>query len=413
MTSFGGPIAHIAYFRQAFVVRRAWLSESAFADLVALCQFLPGPASSQAAFALGMIRAGWPGAMLASILFLAPSAACMIAMAYLAAGSPDFAASPWVHGLKLAAVAIVLHAVWSMARTLCPDMARTAIAALVAVACLAVPGAITNVAGIALGLVIGRVILSRRPDLIGLGASPDAANARDEFDSTLGDSLRVPISRRTGAALLLACAALLALSFAIAPMKTLPPMAQQAGAMYRSGSLVFGGGHVVLPLLRDQTVARGWISDDAFLAGYAGAQAVPGPLFSFAGYLGAAMQNATPAGDGPPASPPRWLNGVACVLAIFIPGCLLVAGAMPFWHRLRAAPGAVGALRGANAAVVGILFAAWVDPVASSAIRPAWGPGFIDAAIALCGFVALARFRVPAWAVVVACAALTWAIRTS
>lgn len=406
LTSFGGPVAHLAFFREAFVVRRGWISEKAFADLVALCQFLPGPASSQAAFALGMIRAGWAGAILASVLFLAPSAACMIGLAYYANSSPDFAASAWVHGLKLAAVGIVLHAVWSMSRTLCPDMARTAIAAFASVACLLLPGAITNVAAIALGLVLGRVILSRRLDLAEL--STRGAEAVD--DEMLGDSTRVPTSRRTGAALLIACGALLALSFAIGPAikpsQALPESVQHAGAMYRSGSLVFGGGHVVLPLLRDQTVARGWISDDAFLTGYAGAQAVPGPLFSFAGYLGAAMK---PADESSPTLP-RWINGVVCLIAIFLPGWLLVAGAMPFWHRLRAMPGAVGALRGANAAVVGVLFAAWVDPVATSTIRQAWEPGLLDVGVAAAAFAALAWLRAPAWAVVLVCAAAAWGL---
>lgn len=394
LTSFGGPIAHIAYFREAFVVRRAWLSERAFADLIALCQFLPGPASSQAAFALGMLRAGWPGAILASVLFLSPSAACMIALAYFATNSPDFAASSWVHGLKLAAVAIVFHALWSMARSLCPDLQRLVIAALVAVACLVLPGAITNVAGIALGLVIGRVFLASASD------HNAGANGQDE---TLGDATRIPISRRAGACILVACAALLALSLATLPMHALPPTLQHASAMYRSGSLVFGGGHVVLPLLRDQTVAHGWISDDTFLTGYAGAQAVPGPLFSFAAYLGAAMR-----ADGP--SLPYWLNGVICVIAIFLPGWLLVAGAMPFWHRLRSAPGAIGALAGANAAVVGVLLAAWIHPVASSAIRHPWAPGLIDIALATGAFVALAKFRVPAWAVVLLAAFASWAV---
>ena len=406
ITSFGGPVAHIAFFREAFVVRRGWLSEKAFADLVALCQFLPGPASSQVAFALGMIRAGWAGAMLASVLFLLPSAACMIALAYYAGSSPDFAASAWVHGLKVATVGIVLHAVWSMSRTLCPDMARLGIATITSVACLALPSAITNIAGIVLGLVIGRVILARRPDLAEIGASAGGD------DGMLGDSLRVPVSRRLGAGLLVACCVILAGSFVIGAVGRseeghsagLNGNVEHAAAMYRSGSLVFGGGHVVLPLLRDQTVACGWISDEAFLTGYAGAQAVPGPLFSFAGYLGAAMRT----GDG--AALPRWANGVVCLVAIFLPGWLLVAGAMPYWHRLRAMPGAVGALRGANAAVVGVLFAAWVDPVASSAIRLAWGPGLGDVALALAGFAAMAWWRVPAWAVVLVSAAVMWVV---
>lgn len=410
LTSFGGPVAHIAFFREAFVVRRGWLSEKAFADLVALCQFLPGPASSQAAFALGMIRGGWLGAVVASVLFLWPSAACMIALADYASSSPDFAASAWVHGLKVATVGIVLHAVWSMSRALCPDMARGAIATLAAVACLLLPGAITNVAAIGLGLVIGRVILSRRADLAGSGeasgARPGSGTGAVD-DAMLGDATRAPTSRRTGAALLVACAALLAVSFGIGAAGRGNDNVEQAAAMYRSGSLVFGGGHVVLPLLREQTVARGWIGDDAFLTGYAGAQAVPGPLFSFAGYLGAAMKPA----DGVDAAGalPRWLNGVVCLIAIFLPGWLLVAGAMPFWHRLRAMPGAVGALRGANAAVVGVLFAAWIDPVATSTIRQAWGPGLVDIGVAAAAFVALAWLRVPAWAVVLACAVGMWA----
>lgn len=209
---------------------------------------------------------------------------------------------------------------------------------------------------------------------------------------------------------MVACAALLAVSFGIGAAGRGNDNVEQAAAMYRSGSLVFGGGHVVLPLLREQTVARGWIGDDAFLTGYAGAQAVPGPLFSFAGYLGAAMRPADGVDevetDG--ARMPRWLNGVVCLIAIFLPGWLLVAGAMPFWHRLRAMPGAVGALRGANAAVVGVLFAAWIDPVATSTIRQAWGPGLVDIGVAAAAFGALAWLRVPAWAVVLACAVGMW-----
>lgn len=410
-TSFGGPVAHIAFFREAFVVRRGWLSEGEFADLVALCQFLPGPASSQAAFALGMIRAGWGGAVIASVLFLWPSALCMIALAYFAGGSPDFATSAWVHGLKVATVGIVLHAVWSMSRALCPDLARSAIAVAVAAWCVLAPGSLANIAGIVLGLVIGRVLLARRPDVAGTGGVAGGGVAAAMDDSMLGDSLRVPVSRRFGAGLLVACGVVLAGSFVIGVVGRggehdagrLNDNVEQAAAMYRSGSLVFGGGHVVLPLLRDQAVPRGWIGDEAFLTGYAGAQAVPGPLFSFAAYLGAAMR-----ADG--AVLPRWANGVVCVVAIFLPGWLLVAGAMPFWHRLCAMPGAVGALRGANAAVVGVLFAAWVDPVATTAIDQAWGPGLVDVAMAMGAFAALAWWRVPAWAVVLVCAAAMWAM---
>lgn len=412
LTSFGGPVAHIAYFREACVVRRGWMSEKGFADVVALCQFLPGPASSQAAFALGMCRAGWKGAIVASVLFLWPSAAIMIAMAYAAAGMPGMLESAWVHGLKVATVGIVLHAVWSMARTLCPDTARLAIAGLVAAGCAAGgsvgAGAMTNVAGIALGLLIGWVMLSKRLGVV-------ARAGRDEAEGAAPIATRAAMSRRTGAGLLVACAVLLGLSVAASAgagaNRGANDTVAQVAAMYRSGSLVFGGGHVVLPLLRDQTVTRGWIDDEAFLMGYAGAQTVPGPLFSFAAYLGAAME---PAGNGGGAGAgnamPRWLNGVVCVVAIFVPGWLLVAGAMPFWERLRRMPRAVGALGGANAAVVGVLVAAWADPVASTAIRAGWGPGLMDVGMAAGAFVALAMMRAPAWGVVLVCAAGAWAM---
>jgi chromate transporter len=365
--SFGGPIAHLGYLRAEFVARRRWLDDGEFGDLMALCQFLPGPASSQVVFALGMRRAGLAGALTASACFTLPSALLMIAFAYGLAGAADLVNAGWLHGLKLAAVVVVAQAVWGMGRKLCPDRARVTFCLLAAAVLLTVSGAIAQLAVLAAGGVAGWRLYRR-----GVPASPEQD---------------VPPTGRVH----LAAGATLALFLAL--LVVLPPLATLTGnralaeldAFYRSGSLVFGGGHVVLPLLRAELVPRGWLSDDRFLAGYGAAQALPGPLFAFSAYLGTAMSP----------GPRGWLNGAWCLLALFLPAWLLIGGALPFWHRIRATPWAQAALAGANAAVVGVLLAALYRPVFTEGVH-----GAADLAAALLGFGLLERWRAPPWLVV-------------
>ncbi|GGC66470.1 chromate efflux transporter [Chelatococcus reniformis] len=365
LTSFGGPIAHLGYFRDELVVRRRWIDDAGYADLVALCQFLPGPASSQVGFALGLLRGGgWRGGLAAWVGFTLPSALLLVACALGAAAVAG--AGGLLHGLKLVAVAVVGQAIWGMARSLTPDRPRAAIALAAVLVVTFAGGAGGQIAAIVLGALAG-LRLCR-------GEAPAAAS-----------QLRVPLSRRTGAACLAGFAALLVLPPALAGATGSQAIAL-FDAFYRSGALVFGGGHVVLPLLRAETVAPGWTSNEAFLAGYGLAQAVPGPLFTFAAYLGAVMEPA-----------PNGIAGAAIALVgVFLPGLLLVAGALPFWDALRRRALAQAAMRGANAAVVGILGAAFYDPVwTSSVLTP------LDFALALAGFLLLTVWTAPPWVVVV------------
>ncbi len=351
LTCFGGPIAHIGYFRDAFVVRRRWLDERAYADLVALCQFLPGPASSQVGFSLGLLRGGYAGGLAAWLGFTLPSAIALVLFAYGAGALGGPAGTGLLHGLKLVAVAIVAQAVLGMARSLCPDRPRASIAVLALGLMMFAPGAASQLGAIA------------------LGAAAGLAFCRDGT-AAAGDGAAAPVSRRMGLLFLGAFFVLLALSFVPVRDGALALFA----AFYRSGALVFGGGHVVLPLLRDAVVAPGWVSDSAFLAGYGAAQAVPGPLFTFAAYLGAVAT-----------VPPGGVAGAAVALvAIFVPGLLALLGTLPFWHALRGRAGARAAMRGVNAAVVGLLGAALYDPVWIGAVR---GPA--DFAVAAAGFVLL------------------------
>ena len=375
-TAFGGPIAHLGYFRAEFVERRGWLDEAAYADLVALCQFLPGPASSQVAFALGLLRAGALGGLAAWVGFTLPSALLMLAFA---SGARDLAAEPagagLLHGLQLVAVAVVAHAVWGMARTLCPDRERATIAVIAAALALLAPTGAGQIGAIVLGGFAGLAVCR--------GGAPTGTGAEQRV---------MGVTRWEGLACLAAFALLLlGLPFVRGAGQGVTLFA----AFYRSGALVFGGGHVVLPLLRDAVVVRGWIGDDAFLAGYGAAQAVPGPLFSFAAYLGAVMR------PGP--------HGVAgagiALVAIFLPGLLLLVGALPFWDALRRRPAAQAALRGASAAVVGLLGAALYDPVWTSSVH-----GAADFLLVLAGFVLLAAWRAPPL-LVVACGALAGLFR--
>ncbi|MCL1634575.1 chromate efflux transporter [Luteimonas sp. SX5] len=365
LTSFGGPIAHLGYFREEFVVRRRWLSEQGYSDLIALCQFLPGPASSQVGMAVGLARGGLRGALAAWCGFTLPSALAMVLFALAASAWGMQWPSGAVHGLLLVAVAVVAQAVWGMARTLCPDAPRIAIALASAVVVLLRPDAWGQIGVIAAGGIVGAIFFRRTP-------SPSQ------------DALPMRIPRRLGALSLLAFFALL-LALPLATRLWPVPELTIFSAFYRAGSLVFGGGHVVLPLLQAAVVPTGWISDDAFLAGYGAAQAVPGPLFTFAAYLGAAMS----------AGPGGWWGGLLCLTGIFLPSFLLVIGVLPFWSALRRNARMQAALAGVNAAVVGLLLAALYRPVWTSAVH-----ALSDAALVVLGVAALTRWKLPPWLVV-------------
>jgi chromate transporter len=367
VSSFGGPIAHIGYYREEFVVRRRWIDEPAFADLVALCQFLPGPASSQVGFSIGLMRGGYLGGLAAWTAFTMPSAILLLLFAYGASALQGPIGVGLLHGLKLVAVAIVAQAVWGMARTLCPDRERASIAVIVAVIILFSSSSVAQIGAIALGGVAGLWLCRAAPP-----ASKDEGH------------MSIPVSRSVG---LLALVAFFLLLGAL-PLLNGTIHAQGLAlfdAFYRSGALVFGGGHVVLPLLREATVAPGWVSDDTFLAGYGAAQAVPGPLFTFSAYLGAVMK-----------SPPNGIAGAAIsLIAIFLPGILVLMGTLPFWETFRRRSNAQAIMRGVNAAVVGLLGAALYNPVWTSAVKT---PG--DFALALVGFVLLAVWQAPPLVVV-------------
>lgn len=370
LTSFGGPVAHLGYFRRAFVGR--WLDEARFGEIVGLCSFLPGPTSSQVGVTIGLDRAGVKGAFAAWLGFTLPSTILMISFAFVARGLHGPVAAAAIHGLKLAAVAIVAQAVVGMARSLTPDLRRLGIA-VVAVAIVAVAGRFGQLAAIAVGALLG-LILTREPS----AHTPAHTLAH-------GPAPRRPtVSRRTGGA----CLAIFAILLAGLPLlraATGDLGVAVADSFYRSGALVFGGGHVVLPLLRAEVVPPGWIGGDAFLSGYGAAQALPGPLFAFAAYLGTVIGGA---GAG---------VGLLALVALFAPGTLLLFGALPFWSALSAQPLARAALRGTNAAVVGILASALYHPVGTGAIV-SWR----DAAIAVAGFAALTFAKVPPLAVVAA-----------
>jgi len=364
LTSFGGPVAHLGYFRAEFVDKRRWLSEPGFADIIALCQFLPGPASSQCGIALGLMRAGWAGALAAWLGFTLPSAVAMILFGY-GVGRFDLAGAAWLHGLKIVAVAVVAQAVWGMARSLAPDRARLTLAVAAAILSLVLPATIGQLAALALGGIIGWKFLS--------------ADTLAEIEA-----MPVRLARRWAIACLILFAVLL-LGLPLAAMASGSQAVALADSFFRSGSLVFGGGHVVLPLLQAEVVPRGWITNDAFLAGYGAAQAVPGPLFTFAAYLGTVMAP----------KPNGWLGGLICLVAIFLPSFLLVGGVLPFWTELRRNRAVQAALRGVNAAVVGILLGALYQPVWTSAIL-----GRTDFLLGLVAFLLLAFWRLPPWLVV-------------
>jgi chromate transporter len=368
LTSFGGPVAHLGYFREEFVTRRRWLDDRAYADIVALCQFLPGPASSQTGIAIGLLRAGYAGAVAAWVGFTLPSALAMVLFAY-GVGVLGNAGSGWLHGLKAAAVAVVAQALLGMARTLTPDPPRATLAVAAAVAALAMPSAWGQIGAIVLGGAVGIALLKRE-------APTDHA------------ALPLPVSRAAGG-VLLATFVMLLIGLPILASASSSQALREFDAFYRAGSLVFGGGHVVLPLLQAAVVPPGWVSDEAFLAGYGAAQAVPGPLFTFAAYLGTVMQ----------VGPGGWLGAAICLVGIFLPSFFLVLGAMPFWEKLRRGAPAQAALAGVNAAVVGLLLAAFYRPVWVTGIG---GAG--DFALAIMAFLLLFMWRTPPWLVVVASA---------
>jgi chromate transporter len=370
LTSFGGPIAHLGYFRNELVLRRAWIDEAGFADIVALCQFLPGPASSQTGFALGLLRGGTLGALAAWTAFTLPSAILLVAFAY---GASAFAGPPGqgvIHGLKVVAVAVVAQAVWGMARSLAPDRERASIALMAVLVVVFAGGSLGQITAIAIGAAAGLGLCRGGP-------------------ATTTGHLSFPVARWVGAACLIAFFVLLVFLPIAADAMRMQGL-ELFNAFYRAGALVFGGGHVVLPLLQTQVVQPGWVTNDVFLAGYGAAQAVPGPLFTFAAYLGAVMRP----------EPNGVIGAAIALIGVFLPGLLLVIGALPFWDALRTRPAAQAAMRGANAAVVGVLGAALYNPVWTSAILTPF-----DFALALAGFVLLTAWKLPPWIVVLMLAA--------
>ncbi len=367
ISSFGGPIAHLGYFRDELVVRRQWLAESTFIDLVSLCQFLPGPASSQVGFATGLLRAGYWGALAAWIGFTLPSAILLVLFAYGSGALSGVAGLGVLRGLRLVAVAVVAQAVWGMARALCPDRQRASIALLAAAIVLFGNSSLGQLLAIVLGVVAGQWL------------------CRTSIDVPIG-SLAVPVSRGVGLVMLTSFLLLL-IGLPLLQRHGGSPGLALFNAFYRSGALVFGGGHVVLPLLRDAFVTPSWVSDDAFLAGYGAAQAIPGPLFSFAAYLGAVARPS-----------PHGVAGAALgLIGIFLPGMLILLGTLPFWDALRTRAIPQAAMRGVNAAVVGLLGAALYNPLWSSSVKT---PG--DVGIAVIGFILLIFWRTPPlWVVII------------
>lgn len=361
LTSFGGPIAHLGYFHEEYVRRRKWLDEKSYADLVALCQFLPGPASSQVGIGIGVMRAGILGGIISFIGFTLPSAIALILFAFLLQNF-NISEAGWIHGLKIVAVVVVAHAILGMAQKLTPDLKRKTIALFAIIATIFYQTAITQVGVILISAVIGFYLFKQ---------NPGQSDTQTQF----------PISRRIG----VLC---LALFFCL--LFLLPLLREHISSswiaifdsFYRSGSLVFGGGHVVLPLLEREFVPTGWLSKEEFLAGYGAAQAVPGPLFTFASYLGTVING--------------WQGGMMATIAIFLPAFLLIYGTLPFWNSLRQNPKINGALTGVNAAVVGILIAAFYQPIWISSIFSAQ-----DFALAAILFSMLAYWKLSPWIIVV------------
>jgi chromate transporter len=368
LTSFGGPIAHLGYFREEIVIRRKWVDERTFGDLVGLCQFLPGPASSQVGISLGIIRAGLLGGLMAWLGFTLPSAILLVLFAYSTSVLHTAIASGVLHGLMVVAVAVVAQAVWGMARTHCPDRSRATIAILAAIVTLLLPAGMVQVAIIAVAGLIGWLLLKNSDAML----TPSSTVLRTLIPRTLA------IASLVFFALLLVLFLLPNLFYQVHALALF-------GSFYRSGSLVFGGGHVVLPLLQTAVVVPGWVTQAQFLTGYSAAQAVPGPLFTFSAYLGAI--------EGP--TPNGWVGAIIALLGIYLPSFLLLIGVLPFWNSLRNKSAFQAALRGVNASVVGLLLAALYQPVWTSTIKNSY-----DFLFALAAFGLLVFWKLPPWIVV-------------
>lgn len=373
LTAFGGPVAHLGYFRREFVERRGWVSEAAFADLLALCQFLPGPASSQMGMALGLRRAGPAGAIAAFVGFTLPAAAIMVALAYAQPTLSSAWGEGWLHGLKIAAAAVVLNALVGMARSLAAGPIRAGMAIGAGVGLLIANGPVSQILALAAGGVFGLALLKDVEGEVAPDAAPRLVDPR-------------------ASAVCFALFALLLAGLPVAARLLGDPTLGMASVFYRTGALVFGGGHVVLPLLQAEVVGRGWLDQETFLAGYGAAQALPGPLFSFAAFVGAA-QGAAPGG---------WIGGLVALLAIYLPSLLLVPAVLPVWDQLKVRPAARGALAGVNAVVVGVLAAALWDPVLTSTVG-----GWADWALIGAAWAMLALVKLPPWLVVIGFAAAT------
>jgi chromate transporter len=375
LTSFGGPIAHLGYFREEFVVRKKWMAEEVYADLVALCQFTPGPASSKVGIGIGLAQAGLPGALAAWLGFTLPSAVALLLFAY---GIESFAADSgagWLHGLKVVAVAVVAQAVWGMAKNLTPDAPRFTLAVAAAIITIIWPTSIGQLAAIVFGALVGYTLLRVKQDEPHVPMGISLGKTAGVFSLTAFFSLLIGLP-------------LIVSTYPSQPLALFD-------SFYRAGSLVFGGGHVVLPLLQSEVVPPEWLSNDAFLAGYGAAQAVPGPLFTFAAYLGAMM--------GP--EPNGWRGAALCTVAIFLPSFLLMIGVLPFWDHLRRLRALRSVLTGVNAAVVGLLLAALYSPVWTSAVLSA-----ADFGLGLTAFALLVFWKVPPWLVVILSAVGGWGI---
>ena len=366
LTSFGGPIAHLGYFHEEYVKRRQWIDEQSYADLVALCQFLPGPASSQVSISIGIARAGLPGGFAAWLGFTLPSALALIAFAFGIGVFANAADAGWLQGLKVVAVAVVAQAVWGMARSLCPDRERATLAILASIVTLAWPTAIGQLSSIAIAGIVGSIIFPGTP-------------------SASISHIRFPVKKRTGIIAWIIFFSLL-IGLPLLRQITTSHALEVFDSFFRVGSLVFGGGHVVLPLLQTEVVGPGWVTNEQFVAGYGAAQAVPGPLFTFAAYLGAVMGT----------EPNGWTGALLTLVAIFLPSFLLVIGALPFWDLLRSTPVFQSALKGVNAAVVGLLLTALYTPVWTSAIHSPADFGLGLVAVALLIF-----WKCPPWLVVI------------
>lgn len=365
LTSFGGPIAHLGYFHEEYVQRRKWIDEQNYADLVALCQFLPGPASSQVSIAIGIARARLLGGLAAWIGFTLPSALALVVFAFGIGAFASTADAGWLHGLKVVAVAVVAQAVWGMARSLCPDRERATIAIVASIVTLTWPNAVGQLSSIAVA------------GLVGLFAFRDTS-------STSLSHMRFPIGKKLGVAAWIVLFILL-VGLPLVRQVVSSHALEVFDSFFRVGSLVFGGGHVVLPLLQTAVVGPGWVTDEQFVAGYGAAQAVPGPLFTFSAYLGAVMAT----------EPNGWMGASLALVAIFLPSFLLLTGALPFWDLLRSMPAFQSALKGINAAVVGLLLTALYNPVWASAIHsPA------DFGLGLIAFGLLMFWKCPPWLVV-------------